>query len=188
MAGVVAARCGSHSFQYQRETVGQSFAVESHRACTQRESGGMLGSANACGTSRAVQRSSVRPLPSGTSAARVTVLLKVWRRTAWRTGFPAGWSTVTTVERMGAVYSRMLQSAHVPFMRGLRVRRAKRTWRISPTARPGMAQLMRRWRGSTMFEPMLELSVAVLSVRAKSTVRTCPFVPTISTQKMAASQ
>ena len=108
MAGVVAAMCGSQRFQYQRETVGQSAAVESHTPCTQRERGGMFGSANACGTSRAVQRSSVRPFPIGALAARTTVLLQGWRRMACRTGLASGWSTVTTVESMGEVYSRTL--------------------------------------------------------------------------------
>ena len=38
-----------------------------------------------------------------------------------------------------------------------------------------------------MFESREALSVAVFSVRAKSTGRTTPFVPTISTARMPAS-
>ena len=122
ISGVVAARCGAQMFQYQREIVGQSCAVERRIACTQVESGGMLGSGNACGTSRTSQRRSVRPGASGRSGARTTVFSKGWRTTAWRTGFASGWSTVYTVERMGAVYSKSCMSAHVPAMRALRVR------------------------------------------------------------------
>ena len=122
ISGVVAARCGAQRPQYQREMVGQSFAVERRIACTHVESGGMSGSGNACGTSFTSHRRSVRPFPSGLSGARTTVFPKGWRMTTLRTGFALGWSTVYTVERIGAVYSKSCMSAHVPAMRALRVR------------------------------------------------------------------
>ena len=85
------------------------------------------------------------------------------------------------------MYSKSCMSAHVPAMRAFRVRRAKRTWRTSPTARPETVQDICLSSGSTMFESREELSVAILSVRAKSTARICPLVPTISTENIRAS-
>ena len=94
---------------------------------------------------------------------------------------PDGESTVTTALIIGRMSSNSSRSAHSPWMRGFRRRLQKRTWRISPTLRSGTPNVTSLSSGSYMLASIEPLSVDSLSVFAKSTVRTLPSTPMIST-------
>ena len=108
-----------------------------------------------------------------------------WRTAMFLSGRDRGPSIFTDVRTIGSVDSKRSMSAHWSFTRLFVASRRVMTWRVSPTLSPGTAHDSVLSSGSYMFIDEAELSVASLSVFAKSTARALPSAPMISTRTIS---